>query len=67
MVDSRVLRLPSKLFILADRFACLSFLTIVGGFAKALIPLDARRESEEDERRGLDLVLTLTNPEETFR
>ena len=28
---------------------------------------DAGRKSEEDERRGLDLVLTLTNLEEIFR
>jgi len=46
MVVSRVLRLPSKVYILADRFGCSSmFLAIVGAFIEALIPLDADGEA----------------------
>ena len=68
MVDSRVSSLPSKVSILVDIFGCLSsFLSIVRAFAEALIPLDAGRGSEEDERYGLDLVLALTNSEEVVR
>ena len=67
-IDSRVLSLPSKVSILVNMFGCSSsFLVIVGAFAEALIPLDARKESEENDRHGLDLVLALMNPEEAFK
>ena len=56
MVDLRVLSLLSKVSILVDMFDySLSFLAIVGAFAKALIPLDADGEAKKMNDAGRTL------------
>jgi len=64
MVESRVPNLPSIAPTLVERLGCsFSSPTIVRAFAEVL----CKWESEEDERRRLDIILALTNLEGAFR
>ena len=53
MVNSRVLSLLLKVYIIVDMFGCfLLFLAIVGAFAEALISLDADGKTRKTSDTG---------------